>query len=163
MAYEKLPKGVLRFEIHCERAYIRNICKKFDELDTEKLLWHMIKNSETLIIDHFSRCFPDTEFVQIKELEECIKASRFKKENKELMMELAHQLQRVQSVDKALKRMEEDGSDVSGLLDKFTKLGISPIPLWKNFCAKTLPGPVSLLKGIAEGEFQVEYIISKYV
>ena len=58
--------------------------------------------------------------------------------------------------------MEEDGYATSDLLDKFEKLGISPVPLWKNFCAKELPGPVELLRAVSDGEVAVEYLKVKY-
>ena len=78
------------------------------------------------------------------------------------MLELASRLQRTQSVDKALQKMEKQGYSTAGLLDKFAKLGISPIPLRKNFCAESLPGPVELLKRILTGNIAVEYVKVKY-
>ncbi len=78
------------------------------------------------------------------------------------MLELASQFQRTQSVDKALQKMKKQKYDTAGLLDKFTKLGVSPIPLRKNFCAESLPGPVELLKGISDGDITVEYVKTKY-
>ena len=58
--------------------------------------------------------------------------------------------------------MKKAGCDTDGLLDRFTRLEISPIPLRKNFCAQNLPGPVELLKRISDGEMSVEYIKVKY-
>ena len=162
VGYQGLPEGVLRFEIHCEREYIRKVEKKEDDLETLNLLWLMMRESESRIIDHFSRCFPDTAFVQMEKLEREIKQSGFKKENKKAMLELASRLQRTQSVDKALSKMEQQGYDTVGLLDRFTKLGISPIPLRKEFCAESLPGPVELLKHISDGEISVDYMKVKY-
>ena len=90
------------------------------------------------------------------------KASTFRGENRKAMLELASQLQRKQSVDKALQQMQKDGYNTSDLLEKFEKLGISLIPLWKNFCAKELPGPVELLHAVSNGEVAVEYLKVKY-
>lgn len=162
IAYEDLPKGVLRFEVHCERPYIKRIEKNADTSDVLETLWLMTQESEDRIIDHFSRCFSDVQFMQMEELERKIKDSGYKKENKTAMLELVNQLQRIQSVDKALKRMRKAGFDTDGLLDRFTKLGISPIPLRKKFCAQSLPGPVELLKHISDGEISVEYTKVKY-
>lgn len=78
------------------------------------------------------------------------------------MRELVKRLQRIQSVDKALDKMQKAGYDTDGLLDRFAKLGVSPIPLWKNFCAQSLPGPVELLKHISNGKMSVEYLKVKY-
>lgn len=160
--HENLPNGVLRFEVHCEREYIRKIQKNDDELDTLGLLWKMIEESEDRLVDHFSRCFSDTEFVQMEKLENRIKKSGFKRKNKEIMLELASRLQRTQLVDKALEKIEKKGIDTSGVLDRFAKLGISPIPLRKKFCAESLPGPVELLQSISEGKVKVEYVKAKY-
>lgn len=138
------------------------LTKEASDLDTLGLLWLMIMESENRIIDHFSRCFSDTTFVRMGELEREIKQSGFKKESKNAMLELASRLQRAQSVDKALQKMEEQGYSTADLLDKFAKLGISPIPLRKNFCAESLPGPVELLKRISAGDVAIEYVKAKY-
>ena len=131
-------------------------------MSTEELLWQLIQESEERIINHFDKCFPDTMFVQMEEIERRIKASAFRGENRKAMLELASQLQRKQSVDKALQQMQKDGYNTSDLLEKFEKLGISLIPLWKNFCAKELPGPVELLHAVSNGEVAVEYLKVKY-
>ena len=161
-AYEKLPEGLLRFEVHCEREYLRRIEKESGKPDTKRLLWQLIQESEKRIISHFSRCFPDASFMRKEEMDAFIKNSRYREATKEAMLELAERLQRIQSVDKALKEMKKDGYHTDELLDKFNKLKISPIPLWKNFCARRLPGPVELLKSVSGGDIEVEYIKIKY-
>lgn len=162
IAYEDLPKGVLRFEVHCERPHIKRIEKNAGALNVLEVLWLLTQESKDRIIDHFSRCFSDVQFMQMEELERKIKGSGYKKKNKDAMQELVHRLQRMQSVDKALEKMRKAGFDTDGLLDRFAKLGISPIPLRKNFCAQSLPGLVELLKRISDGEISVEYAKVKY-
>jgi len=162
VAYEKLPEGVLRFEVHCERAYIQKVEKKSGSADVLDLLWLLISESEDRLIGHFSRCFQETEFMRLEELERKIEESGFKAENKAVMLELATRLQRIQSVDKALVKMRKAGFDTSGVLDRFEKLGVSPIPLRKNFCAKRLPRPVELLRDVSKGKIKVEYMKVKY-
>lgn len=162
MAYENLPEGVLRFEVHCERAYIQRVEKKSGTADVLDILWLLMRESEGRIIDHFSRCFPEAEFMRMEGLEQRIKESGFKKDNKRVMLELVGRLQRVQSVDKALAKMQKAGFDTSRMLDRFEKLGISPIPLRKNFCAESLPGPVELLKHISKRTVPVDYMKVKY-
>lgn len=56
------------------------------------------------------------------------------------MLELASQLQRTQSVDKALSKIKKQGYDTAGTLDRFAKLGISPIPLRKSFVLRACRG-----------------------
>lgn len=162
VGYENLREGVLRFEVHCERPYIRQIEKDADTSDVLEVLRLLMQKSESRIIGHFSRCFSDAQFMQMDELERKIKDSGYKKENKAVMRELVHRLQRIQSVDKALDKMRKAGFNTDRLLDRFDKLGVSPIPLRKNFCAQSLPGPVELLKRISDGEIYVEYTKVKY-
>ena len=162
VSYENLPEGVLRFEVHCERAYLREVEKKSGVTATDALLWLMIQESEERITSHFARCFSDVRFARTKELERIIKRSAFKKESKDVMLQLVTRLQRTQSVDKALEKLKKDGYDTSGVLDRFDKLGVSPIPLRKNFCAKELPGPVELLRGVSGGKITVDYLKVKY-
>ena len=45
--------------------------------------------------------------------------------------------------------------DYEDLLRKIHKLGLSPIPLRKNFCAQQIPGPVSSLRMISVGEIVI--------
>ena len=109
-----------------------------------------------------SRCFSDARFMQIEELKRIIKESKFKKKDRAAMQELVKRLQRIQSVDKALNKMQKAGLGTDGLLDRFAQLGVSPIPLRKNFCAQSLPGPVELLRSVSEEEVRVEYVKARY-
>lgn len=61
------------------------------------------------------------------------------------------------SVDQVLEEIRSEGFFVEDLLRKVHKQGFSPIPLWKNFCAQQIPGPVSLLRMISEGEVAISY------
>jgi len=153
---------VLRFEVHCERPYIREFEKKFDCDMTEDVLWNLIQESESRIVKHFKQCFSDARFVQMEAIEKLIKESSFTQKNKDVMLKLVASLQRIQSVDKAIKKLEKEGYNTDDLLDRFDKLGISPIPLRKNFCAQELPGPVELLQAISNGAIPVEYLKVKY-
>lgn len=162
-AYEELTEGVLRFEVHCKREYIRNVEKKLSsELDTTELLSLLMQESEERILKHFSQCFDDVDFCVMDEIQTRIQNSSFKENTKEAMLALSNQLRTVQSVDKALSNMEKDGIVTDKLLDKFQKLGISPIPLRENFCTKKTPGPVGLLNQISEGNVIVDYTEEKY-
>lgn len=136
--YESLPNGVMRFEVHCEREYIRRVWEKSGKPNTPDLLWQMTKESKDRIIAHFSRCFADVQFMKMEKLQKKIRKSRFKKRKKAAMLKLASHLQRLQLMDKALQKMEREGYDTAGLLDSFAKLGISPIPLREKFCAESL-------------------------
>lgn len=157
MAHEELPDSVLRFEVQYQREYLRRAEKSTGYDRPTDLLWYYMKNSETLLCDNFAQNFPDVTFCCMDEIEGCIASSKFEKDTKEKMLKLAQLLQRKQSVDRALKELKKAGISTDGLLDHFTKLKISPIPLWKNFCAKRIPGPVELLRDISLGEISVKY------
>ena len=83
--------------------------------------------------------------------------SKYEDEIKQAMLEFTHRMQRKQSVDQVLEEMASEGFFVEDLLRKVHKLGCSPIPLWKNFCTQQIPGPVSLLRMISEGEVVILY------
>lgn len=168
--YEELPTSVLRVEMHCEREYLRKIQKNEEIKTTVRLIGWMVQNSEDLIIQKFEHCFRTGIFCQIQEIENRIKASSFSKEKKDNMLELSHRMQRKQNLDKELKAMVREKQenkklrkkrnlfDTDELLDAFRKIGINPVPLWQNFIAPCLPGPVELLQGVSCGKLPVEYL-----
>ena len=79
------------------------------------------------------------------------------------MYKLVELLKTVQSVDKALEKLEAKGYDTSGILKNFEKLGISPVPLRKDFCAERLPNLVELLNTVGDdGSIVVPYTVVKY-
>ena len=158
VAYEKLPEGVLRIELHCKRDYLRSVEKEYGIDSSLELIRLLMAQSEKRIIKNFSWWFYSGMFCQIDEIERRILASRFGDEKKAAMLELSWRMQRTQNLDKALKVMENAGADRAQLLEGFQTLGISPIPLRQDFTAPCLPGIVELLKGVAKGEVSVEYI-----
>ena len=155
---DKLPQGVLRVELHCRRDSIRKLERAWDETETTMLIWSLIQESEARLTAQFSRCFSDAAFCQMDEIINIVHASPYKKQTQQAMCELATALQRKQSVDTALAAIQKDGYATEGILDRFAALGISPIPLWKSFCAKRIPGPVELLRTVSNGSVSVPYI-----
>lgn len=159
--FEKLPEGVLRFEVQYRRKMLRDLEKEIGENAPAKLLWILMQESRKRICKHFSRCFADVRFCQYEEILTRIEASKFSEARKEIMKELTTRLQRKQSVDAALDELRKEGYDIDHIPERFTQLGISPIPLWSSFCAQSIPGPVELLKTIREQEIAVPYIRKK--
>lgn len=155
--YEDLPEGVLRFEVQYQRSLLRGLEKKLNADNPSELLWYLMQKSEKRICKHFEQCFADVQFCQIEEIEKRIVGSKYEDGTKQIMLELTHRMQRKQSVDQVLEEMRSEGFFVEDLLRKVHKLGFSPIPLWKNFCAQQIPGPVSLLRMISEGEVVIPY------
>ena len=132
-------------------------------MTTKKLLKQYIKSSEKLLVEAFSRYYPEDAFCRMDEMEKVVSSSKYEKSTKNLMLELSNRMSRGQIMDNVFHRMEKDGLkfDKKELLDRFEELGISPIPLWTNFCAKRLPSPVTLLKSISEENVEVDYVIIK--
>ena len=155
--YEDLLEGVLRFEVQYQRSVLRGLEKKLNTDNPSELLWYLMRKSEKRISKHFEQCFADVQFCQIEEIETRIRGSKYEDEIKQAMLELTRRMQRKQSVDQVLEEMQSEGFAVDDLLRKVHKLGFSPIPLWKNFCAQQIPGPVSLLRMISEGEVVIPY------
>ena len=155
--YEDLPEGVLRFEVQYQRSVLRGLEKKLNTDNPSELLWYLMQKSEKRICKHFEQCFADVQFCQIEEIEKRITGSKYEDETKQMMLELTHRMQRKQSVDQVLEEMRSEGCLVEDLLRKVHKLGFSPIPLWKNFCAQQIPGPVYLLRMISAGEVMILY------
>ena len=155
--YEDLSGGVLRFEVQYQRSVLRGLEKKLNTDNPSELLWYLMQKSEKRISKHFEQCFADVQFCQIEEIERRIMGSKYEDETKQMMLELAHRMQRKQSVDQVLEEMQSEGFAVNDLLRRVHRLGFSPIPLWKNFCTQQIPGPVSLLRMISEGEVVIPY------
>lgn len=53
---------------------------------------------------------------------------------------------RIKSLEKGEEKLRKEGYDAEAVLAQFRKLGVSPILLRKKFCAKTMPGPSTLLQ-----------------
>ena len=140
-----------------QRSVLRGLEKKLNTDNPSELSWHLMQKSEKRICKHFEQCFADVQFCQIEEIEKRITGSKYEDETKQMMLELTHRMQRKQSVDQVLEEMRSEGCLVEDLLRKVHKLGFSPIPLWKNFCVQQIPGPVSLLRMISEGEVVIPY------
>ena len=163
VSYEDYDAGVLRFECRLMRDPLRKVMEKYECRTTRELLKHLIAHSEEMMLDYFSRCFAEDDFCRLDEIESVIEESGYHRKTREAMLELSHRLSRGKIVDKVFDRMELDGwkFDRKDILDRFEELGVNPIPLWKSFCAERLPSPVTLLRGISEGEIKVDYILIK--
>ena len=144
---EKLPKGILRFEIHELRERVSKIEKKLGTTDIESLLSYYIEESEKYITRCFGRAFPDERFMQLDTLNELIQKVS-DAGLREGMIRLVMLMTRTKSLEKGEAKLCREGYDVEAVLAKFRERGVSPIPLRKKFCAKTMPGPSVLLQRI---------------
>ena len=104
----------------------------------------------------FRACYSKTPFFSLEHIEATIKESHYATKTKKAMLELARQMQRKQTVDKALRDMKLPNNQVDALLERFEKLGVNPTPLRKGFCCKRLPSPIELLETVDDHPLTVE-------
>lgn len=151
---EKLPKGVLRFEVHEQRERISKTEKKLGTGSVVSLLHYYVKQSEKIITRCFGRAYPDKKFMQPDRLRSLIHAEADTAVG-DGMVRLAEVMVRVKTLEKGIKKIWKEGYDVVAVLAQFARLGISPVPLRKKFCAESMPGVSVLLERIAHRNVQI--------
>lgn len=151
---EKLPKGVLRFEVHELRERVSKMEKKLGTSSVTSLLCHYIKQSERIITGCFRRAYPDEKFMPPDGLERLVCAEA-DKSLQEGMLRLVELMVRLKTLEKGVRKIENEGYGAAAILSQFAKLGVSPIPLRKKFCARSMPGVATLLRRIAHWDVQV--------
>ena len=62
LSYEKMANGVIRFEMHCQREYLRRLEKKLGCSDTDSLLHALVQCTREELVKKFSKCFPDVSY-----------------------------------------------------------------------------------------------------
>ena len=153
---EKLPKGVLRFEVHELRERISKVEKKLGTSSVTSLLCHYIGQSERIITRCFGRAYSDKKFMQPDRLRSLIHAET-DTAVRDGMARLAEVMVRVKTLKKGVKKIGKEGYDAEAVLAQFARLGVSPVPLRKNFCAESMPGVSVLLERIARRNVQIWY------
>lgn len=151
---EKLPKGVLRFEVHELRERVSKMEKKLGTSNVTSLLCHYIKQSERIITGCFRRAYPDEKFMQPDALKRLVCAEA-DKSLQEGVLRLVELMVRLKTLEKGVRKIENEGYGAAAILSQFAKLGVSPVPLRKKFCAKSMPGVATLLRRIAHWDVQV--------
>ena len=151
---EKLPKGVLRFEVHELRERVSKMEKNLGTSSVTSLLCHYIKQSERIITGCFRRAYPDEKFMPPDGLERlaCAEADKSLQEG---MLRLVELMVRLKTLEKGVRKIENEGYGAAAILSQFATLGVSPIPLRKKFCARSMPGVATLLRRIAHWDVQV--------
>lgn len=151
---EKLPKGVLRFEVHEQRERISKVEKELGTSSVTRLLCHYVGQSERIITRCFGRAYPDKKFMQPDRLRSLIHAET-DTAVRDGMARLAEVMVRVKTLKKGVKKIGKEGYDAEAVLAQFARLGVSPVPLRKNFCAESMPGVSVLLERIARRNVQI--------
>ena len=162
LSYEKLPKGVLRYEMRMKRNLIRGFENRLRTNVNVELLNYFINNADVLLCDVFLDHFSPTTYMREPELMEYIWRGPYQDYVRYGMQHLVENVVRFGSVDKALAKTKWDKAEQKAYLKRFKELGLSPIPLRKNFSAMQMPNPSLILYRLyLEKPVSVEYIRSK--
>lgn len=160
--YEGLPSGVLRVEVHYTRTKLRELQKQLHTDNPMELLQVLIQESKVRICALATKCYPDLEYHSYEAGLAMVEASRYSDQTKEAMRTLLSQMRRRQTIDAALHWMDKHDLKTDGLLKKFEKIGLSPIPLRKGYAAERMPGLVEILRSIGEKPVEVELVEWKW-
>lgn len=162
LSYEKLPKGVLRYEMRMKRNLIRGFENRLRTNVNVELLNYFINNADVLLCDVFLDYFSPATYMREPELMEYIWCGPYQDYVRYGMQHLVENVVRFGSVDKALAKTKWDKDEQKAYLKRFKELGLSPIPLRKNFSAMQMPNPSLILYRLyLEKPVSVEYIRSK--
>lgn len=140
VAYEGLPSNVLRIEVHYGRDKLRRLEKSSGTDDPLDLLWQLMQESEQRICKLVGKCYPDQPYLSYENGLAAIDShDKFPQPVKDTMSTLLTKMRRTQNIDNAFQAMEQQGIKTDGLLNKFRKLGINPIPLLERYSTKHMP------------------------
>lgn len=120
-------ENILRAEIQCEKQKIRHLMNKFGYADTRSFLKHSDKIG-TYVFRYYANKFCGSgDFYKIDEIYKRIERSSFKKKTKKLMKEFVQCSAKHSSADKAMRKLGRSNKNVSCMIKKFDKIGVSPV------------------------------------
>ena len=154
--YEKLNSGVLRIEVHYVRSKLKKIEKELGTDDPLDVLELLMRQSKKHILQLVEKCYPDVGYLSYEQAQQRIEQSQYKPETKERMKILLDQMRYKQTVDAAFTWMGKNGFRTDGLMKKFEKLGINPIPLRQGYAASRMPSLAEILRSVDAQPIQVE-------
>ena len=156
VAYEGLPAGVLRIEVHYGHGKLKSIEDDAGTTDPLDLLWLLIQESKPRMLKLVEKCYPQLDYVAYDEAQKRIEQSSFKPDTRERMLTLLNQMLRKQSIDAVLHGMARQGVPTERLLEKFEKLGINPIPLREGYAAFRMPSLAEILRTVGKNPVYVQ-------
>ena len=143
-------------EVHYERGKLRSIEKMYKTDDPLDLLWLLMQESEERILKLVEKCYPDLPYLSYEDGQQAIQNSSLHADTKEQLLTLLDQMQRKQTIDKAVRYMEKNGYKTKSLLKRFQSLGLNPIPLRKGYAAKRMPSLLHILKSVGTQPVKIE-------
>lgn len=156
LAQEKLPNGVLRVELQCQKKFLNSQAKKLDcDTNAHTLLRCMQQNSADYILKYVKKCFCSGMQYTPDALFQILETAKIRDQLKQPMLALCNSL-RYGSLDKAVKTIQKQyqlsEQNVRRILKKFQKLGICPIPLRTRYFRSSLPSLPDLLDALEQSE-----------
>ena len=146
-------------EVHYERGKLRSIEKMYKTDDPLDLLWLLMQESEERILKLVEKCYPDLPYLSYEDGQQAIQNSSLHADTKEQMLTLLDQMQRKQTIDKAVRYMEKNGYKTKSLLKRFQSLGLNPIPLRKGYAAKRMPSLLHILKSVGTQPVKIRHVL----
>ena len=158
LSYEKLPEGVLRYELRLKRNYIRTLEKRYKTKNTTEFLQTVVDEALRLLFTKFYENFPPDYYWRLGELLKkiwdipCAEHIRYK------MIAVSKLTSECSGVDEAFEKLGYSKEVKKTLLQQFRLMELSPVPLRKNFSAEWIPAPTYLLYLLADNKDAVVYI-----
>ena len=123
----EIPDEILRLELRVERKRIRQLTQS---KAWEEQLVELYEQHDRQFSRFLHRLYQDfNRMLTLPELLEAIEASGFRSKTKKRMARLTKKMDDCESLTAARKKMKLKEKDFIQLLEKFRKLGISPIPM----------------------------------
>lgn len=150
---EKLPKRVLRVELHCGRAWIRDFIKKEHLETTVGAIQALSQNSRKLILKYAQKCMYSGMYRKLKaQLEIIDEADGMKKEIRKRLKGIL-KTANSSSLKEARKGLTKEQWETC--LGHFRRLGVHPLPLREKYPVKQLPSLLMILNELDEGRDSV--------
>lgn len=145
---EKLPKSVLRVELHCGRAWIRDFLKKERLKTTVDAIQVLSQNSRKLILKYAQKCMYSGMYRKLKaQLEIIDEADGMKKDIRKRLKDIL-KTANSSSLKEARKGLTEEQWETC--LGHFRRLGVHPLPLREKYPVKQLPSLLMILNELDE-------------
>ncbi|MBD5461969.1 MAG: hypothetical protein HDR24_02740 [Lachnospiraceae bacterium] len=147
-AKAKKAKGILRIEVRLKkRTAVEKALHNFsdkNDMTTKKQIKLVSQKSKDIFLDTFIAIIPYGNFYRLKDAEELVCASNYKKNQKIKMLRLLRLIPEKKSFYLALKELNE--RNANDIIDWFARLDIAPITISKREKKKFLKNLYCYLK-----------------
>lgn len=142
-------QGILRLELQCSSAWIRDAVPKHKHKTTRKKIAFLSNCSKEFLTEYSNKLLLCGEYCQLKDIKEKIKAAGIRKKVRDRMLRFADILSNEEiDYESGLERLEKKLSDkkMRVLLKHFEWLNIAPVSLDKHCKLKSVLSIPSVLE-----------------